>query len=820
MNDLRFAFRQMLKSPGFTAVALISLGLGIGCTVTVFTFVDAVLLRKLAVRSPEQIVAVGVQGRNLNLNPSYFSHPFYGHLRDSQPIFSELIASSVAVSSGVNWRNKDVIERVRVEIVSGNYFEVLGVPAAVGRVLTRTDDQAPSAHAVVVLSHASWQRWFGGELEARGRPVSLNGHVFTIIGVAPEGFYGTRPGFGPDFWAPIMMVKELTGGISLDQRNQNYLEFMARLRPDVKLREAEAAFALAHQQWLDAETGRGAVNAPPRENARFQLMPAPRGLSLLRGQYGQSLIILMAAVGLLFVISCTNVAILLLARASTRAKEFGIRLALGAGRGRVARQFIAENLLLSLLGGGIGLGISIFLGRSLVSFLPSTADARQFTPDAGVFLFASFISVLTGFVFGLAPALVFTKTELVRAIKGQIAQRSGRVPDTRSALSATQVALSVILMAGAGLFLRTLQNLKSVDLGFRRESLVLASLDPAKSGYEKNRVAVFWDELLERIRPQPGVQAISLASHGSLSGVLPVGTRFINMSMHAEVEAPRPVEDTTYYVNFVAPAYFETVGMRLLRGRDFNRHDQRDGASVAILNETAARAFFKGDDPIRKRIGQGQSGPTDIEIIGLVNDAKYLSVKEAALPIVYLLATTDSPMTLHVRASTDAPMMISLIQREARALDPNIPLFNIQTMDARVDESLRQERLVLALASVLGVLGTLLAAIGLYGVLSYSVIRRTREIGIRMALGAQQSSVLFMALRRGMTVAGIGIAAGIIAAVGLTRLLRALLFGVSPTDTLTFAAVALLLAAVAFLACWLPARRAGRVDPMEALRYE
>jgi len=598
------------------------------------------------------------------------------------------------------------------------------------------------------------------------------------------------------------------------------LEFMARLRPDVKLREAEAALALAHQQWFDAETGRGAANARPRENARFQVTPAPRGLSLLRGQYGQPLIILMAAVSLLFVISCANVAILLLARASSRAKEFGIRLALGARRGGVARQLITENLLLSLLGGGIGLGIAIILGRSLVSFLPGTADARQFTPDAGVFLFALFISVLTGLVFGLAPALVFTKTELVRAMKGRIAPCAGRMPDIRSALSATQVALSVMLVIGAGLFLQTLQNLKTVDLGFRRENLVLASLDPARSGYEKNRVAVFWDELLERLRKQPGVKAISLASHGSLSGVLPVGTRFINTSMHAESVAPRPGEDTTCYVNFVAPEYFETVGMRLLRGRDFDRHDLRDDAHVAVVNETAARAFFRGDDAIRKRIGRGQSGPADIEIIGVVNDAKYLNVKEAALPIVYLLATNDSPMTLHVRASTDAPMMVSLIQREARALDSNIPLFNVQTMAARIDESLRQERLVFALASLLAVLGTLLAAVGLYGVLSYSVIQRTREIGIRMALGAPRSTVLVMALRRGMTVAGIGIVAGIIAAVGLTRLLRALLFGVSPTDILTFAAVALLLAAVAFLACCLPARRATKVDPMEALRYE
>jgi predicted permease len=820
MNDLKFAFRQLLKNAGFTAVALISLGLGIGCTVTVFTLVHAVLLRKLPVRSPDQLVAIGGQGRNLNLSPTYFSHPFYRHLRDSQTNFSELIATSVAVSSGVNWRKQDVTERVRVEIVSGNYFEVLGVSAAIGRVLTRADDETPGAHPVVVLSHTAWQRHFGGAQTISGQTIWLNGHAFTIIGVAPDGFFGTRPGLGPDFWAPIMMVKAFTGSISPDQPNQNYLEFMARLRPGVKRREAEAALAVAHQQWLDAEFGQGAAKAPPLDGARLHLTPAPRGLSLLRGQYGQPLIILMAAVSLLFVISCANVAILLLARSSTRAKEFAIRLALGAARRRVARQLIAENLLLSLLGGGIGLGISVFLGRVLVTFLPATADTGQFAPDAGVSVFTLVVSTLTGLVFGLASARAFTRTELVRGMKGETALRSGRMPDIRSALSAAQVALSMMLVVGAGLFLRTLQNLKSVDLGFRRDHLALASLDPAKSGYDRNRLPAYWDQLLDRIRQQPGVEAASLATHGSLSGILPVGTRFISTSMHAEGLASRPGEDNTCYINFVAPAYFGTLGMRLLRGRDFNQSDQRNSANLAIVNETAARFFFKGDNAVGKRIGRGRAGPTDLEIVGLVNDAKYLNVREPALPTVYVLSTNASPMTLYVRASGDAPKMIALIQREARELDANVPLFNLQTMTARVDESLREERLVLVLASLLGVLGTLLAAVGLYGVLSYTVIQRTREIGIRMALGAQQSNVLAMALRRGMTVAGIGIVFGILGSLGFTRLAGALLYGVSPTDVPTFTVVTLLLTTIALIACWFPAYRASNVDPIQALHYE
>jgi predicted permease len=383
-----------------------------------------------------------------------------------------------------------------------------------------------------------------------------------------------------------------------------------------------------------------------------------------------------------------------------------------------------------------------------------------------------------------------------------------------------QVALSVILVIGAGLFLRTLDNLKSVDLGFQRENLLLISFDPARSGYERVRVGSFFDQLLQRIREQPGVKAASLASHGSLSGVLPIGTRFINTTMHAEGSEPKPGEDSIYYKNFVAPSYFDTVGTRLVRGRDFNPHDYRDNPRAAIVNETAARDLFKGADPIGKHIGHSQSGPADIEIVGVVKDAKYLSVREAPLRIVYFPFHGSSPMTLHVRTSTDAKMMIPIIRRETHALDPNVPLFHIQTMTTRIDDSLREERLVFTLGSTLGVLGTLLAAVGLYGVLSYSVIQRSREIGIRVALGAQRADVLGMALRQGMKLACVGIVIGMMGAVGLTVLLRNMLFGVSPTDPLTFAVVTLLLAGVALLASWLPARRAAKVDPIVALKYE
>ena len=825
LQDLRYAVRILKKNLGFTIAVVLTFAFGIGCTAAVFTFVDSLLLRKLPVRSPEQLVAVSTPGRNLNLNPSYFSHAFYQHLRGSSQIFSHLVATSVAVSSGINLREGNSTDRVRAELVSGNYFNVLGVGIAAGRAFSEDDDRVPGAHPVILLSHAFWQRRFNGSPKIVGRTISLNGYPFTVIGVASPDFFGVRPGFGPDLWAPIMMVKQVSGGgISPNTRDQNYLELMARIEPGVNLQEARAAIKVIYQSWLDSQSAARQPGDQGSVKPFLELTQAPRGISRLRGEYSQPLIVLMTFVGLLLLLTCANVSMLVLARATTRVKEIAIRLSVGASRIRLIRQLMTECLLLGGLGGALGWFLSIYLGHAILFFLPDNSQAWQFAPNARVLLFTMVISVLTGSLLGLTPALVATRTDLIRALKSDTGYMGGtaRRLGLREALSAIQVAISLLLVIGAALFLRTLHNLKSMDMGFRSENVLLASLDPAKSGYDRQKIVSFFDQLVQRIRQQPGIIEVGLASHGSLSGVLPSGMRFFNTTMHAEGYGATSGDEMNFYNNFVTPGYFPAVGIQILQGRNFDQRDHQGSGKVAIVNKVAARHWFKGEDPIGKRIGMGMSGPTDIEIVGVVQDAKYVNVREKALRTVYLPfhQAPGSPMTMHIKTTVDPRTVSPIVQREVRALDTNIPIFQVQTMSARIDDALSQERLITTLATVLAVLGTLLATIGLYGVVSYSAIQRTREIGIRIALGAQHTDLLKLVIGQGMKLALIGLTFGLAAAVALTRLVNSLLYGVSATDPLTFGFIVLLLTGIALVACYIPARRAAKVDPIVALHSE
>jgi len=820
LQDLHYAVRILKKNLGFTAAVTLTFALGIGCTTAVFTFVDALLLRKLPARSPEQLVVISAPGGNPNLKPRYLSHAFYQHLRRSNPIFTNLVATSVAVSSGINLRAGDSTDRVRAELISGNYFNVLGATTTVGRTIGENDDKTPGAHPVIVLSHDFWQRRFNGSPEIVGRAVSLNGHPFTVIGVASREFFGVRPGFGPDLWAPIMMVKQVSGGeTSPNTRDQNYLELLARIESDVNLQEAGVTASAIYQSWLESE---GMLW--PGARPTLELTPAPGGISRLRGEYSQPIIILMIFVGLLLLLTCANVSMLALARATARVKEIAIRLSVGAGRMRLVRQLMTESLLLGGLGGGLGWLLSIYLGHAILLFIPGASEPGQFAPNARIFLFTIVISVLTGVLFGLAPALVATRTDVISALKSDSGymDRAGRRLGLREALSALQVAISLLLVIGAGLFLRTLYNLKSMDMGFRDENVLLASLDPARSGYDRQKLPLFFDQLTERVRQQPGIIEVGLASHGSLSGVLPSGMRFLNTTMHAEGYGATSGEEMNFYNNFVTPGYFPAVGIQLLRGRNFDQHDRQGSAKVAIVNEAAARHWFKGEDPIGKHIGRSATGASDIEIVGVVKDAKYVDVREKAVRTVYLPfhQSPSSPMTMHIKTIGDPRTVIPIVQREVRALDAGVPVFQVQTMSARVDDALSQERLITTLATVLAILGTLLASIGLYGVVSYSAVQRTREIGIRIALGAQRTDLLKLVIGRGMKVTLIGLALGLVAAVALTRLMTSLLYGVSATDPLTFSLIVLLLTSLAFVACYNPARRAAKVDPLIALRAE
>jgi predicted permease len=822
IQDIRYGLRTLRRNPGFTATVLLTLALGIGATTTVFTFVDTLLLRPLPVVAPEQLHALGVPGRDLNLNPTYFSYPFYRHLREANPLFSGSIASMFTVYANANF-GANVTERVRVELVSGNYFAVLGVPPAVGRMLTSDDDATPGAHPFVVLSHDYWQRRFAGTGDVVGREVSLNGRSFTVVGVAARGFFGTRVGSSPDLWATVMMAKQIAQ-MSPEQRMNNWLEVMARLAPDTDLQQASAAANLIRQQWLDAENAAAGRRTSLRQPSNLQFVPAGRGLSLLRGQYERPLTILMAAVGLLLLLACANVATLLLARASARNHEIAVRLAVGAGRGRLVRQLVTESLVIGLLGGALGWLLAAYAGRFLLAFLPSQTQPWQFVPNFRVLLFAMGVSLLTGLLFGSAPAILATRPDLTVALKGVPAApvAGRRVFSAHDGLTVVQVALSLLLLIGAALMARTLAKLRAVDLGYQREHILLASLDLAKSGYMSRQSAAFYDQLVARVREQPGVEAAGLATYGALGGVLPVGARFMSTGVYAAGYEPKPDEDLIHYFNIVSPGYFDALRIALLRGRDFNAHDVEGGPKVVIINEATARYFFGNENPVGRRLGRGQAGPADLEIVGVVRNTKYLEMREDDRRIVYLPLAQDPPglMTLFVRTARDAEEAFAIIRREVRALDAAVPLFGMQTMEARVNEALRQEQLLASVSSYLGVLGLLLTAVGVYGVISYAVGRRTREIGVRMALGAQVGDVFKLVIRRGLSLALAGIALGLAAAFALTRVLASLLYGVSATDPLAFAGGSLLLIGVTLLACYLPARRATEVDPLVALRHE
>jgi putative ABC transport system permease protein len=821
IQDLRYSIRILLRARVFTASVLAMLTLTIGSTAAVFTLVEVLLLRPLAVTSPEQLFTIAAPARNIDLNPSYYSHGFYDYLRASNPVFRNAIASSTAVSSGVNLTDGGVTERVLGELVSGNYFDVLGVRPAAGRVLAPQDDQTPGAHPVLVLSYAFWQRRFSGSQDVVGRTLSVNGTPFTVVGVARRGFFGTRPGFGPDIWATLMMVQPLTAGaIAPQQRNQNYLELMVRLEPDINVRQAQAAAALVYTNWLDEGTVPKASSdhQPPT----LQLTPATTGHSLLRGQYSQPLLLLMAAVILLLLIACANVATLLITRATARAREMALRTAIGANRSRLVRQLMTESLTIGVIGGACGWIMSVYFGRILLSFLPANAEVSQFSPDLRIFALTCLVSFGSGLLFGLAPVLQVGRDNPATALKSGTGplRTARRMFESRDVLTVVQVALAFVLIMGAGLFARTLQNLEAVDMGFRRDNVLLASVDPAKSGYTRPRTAIFFDQLIQRLRAHKGIDAVGLASHGSLSGVLPAGTRFVSNQMHAAGMTAQAGEDLTVYNNFVSAGYFESVGISLRRGRPFTESDRPENVQVAILNEAAARLLFGTEDPIGKRIGRGRQGSADIEVVGLVENAKYMSVREAPLPTVYLPFRGGSPMTVHVKASGDPASVLRVIEQELRGLDATLPLFQVQTIEARVDDALRQERLLATLSTIMSVVATLIATVGLYGLISFSVVQRTREIGIRIAVGAEPRQILSMILRRAFVLVGIGILIGLALAFSGLRVSATVLYGVSPSDPMTVTGAMILLTVVGASAGLVPALNAARTDPCNALRQE
>jgi predicted permease len=719
-------------------------------------------------------------------------------------------------------------ERVFVELVSGDYFRVLGVNALLGRTLGPEDDRTPAAHPVVVLSHGFWQRRFGANPNVLNQEVRINDHVMTIVGVAPPRFVGVDMAGSADLFVPLMMKAQMTPTWNdLDSWRSRWITVMGRLKPGVSHEQASAALNVLYRQLLQEDIKTMQHMPPGSFRQRFLaknlvVLPGHKGRSSLRQQFSTPLIVLMGMVGLVLLIACANVANLLLARAASQQKEVAIRLALGAGRWRVVRTRLTESFVLALGGALLGVLFAWWTTSVLIDTLPFQRAVLTLSadPDPRVVLFAVVISSVTALLFGLAPAFQATKPALTSALKEQAGSvaGSGRQARFRKGLVVAQVALSVLLLAGAGLFARSLYNLRTLNPGFVTDNLLQFSLDPALSGYSRERSLALFTQMQEQLGALPGATSVAAA-------VVPAMTESMwSSTVNVQGYERKEGEDTNPAVNAVAPGYFATMGMPLVIGRDFRASDVEGAPQVAIINETMAKYFWGNENPIGKRFGWGRNeGTYPIEVVGVVRDSRFATLRDEVPRFVYTPWTQQESldtMTFYVRMRGETTGMPNTVRQVVQRLDPNLPIFDMKTMEAQVDESLFIERLVASLSLLFGALATVLAAVGLYGVMSYTVSRRTREIGIRMALGAARTSVLWMVLREVATMAIAGIVLGLPVAIGLSRFVQSQLYGLSPTDPLTLAVATVILGSVAMFAGYVPARRATRVDPMLALRYE
>ncbi len=827
-QDLRFGLRMLWKDKGFTAIALLSLALGIGANTAIFSIIDAALIKTLPVKNPEQLFSLERGDIPPGQSRPAFSRAFF----EKAGMQQELLAGvcTFATNPRVNVALNGQPEIASAQRVSGGFFAVLDVNALLGRTITEEDDKIPGAHPVVVLSHHYWRRRFASDPAIVGKSISVNGHPFTIIGVTPPEFFGAIVGEAPDFWAPAMMTEQISPGDSIKTYFRNMAPVLARLKPEVREQQARTLLTELLRQTALEEVGiEIELWSPERQQALRQqtiaLIPVSRGYAAfgfptVRTRFSEALRILMSVVGLILLIACANVANLSLARATGRVSEIAVRLALGANRFRLIRQLLTESLLLAGLGGAFGLALAWWGIRFLLALMASGRNpvSLNVTLDARALMFTAAASVLACVLFGLAPAWRATAVDLTPALKdsSRSAEGGARLTAGKS-LVVMQVALSLSLLIIAGLFVRSLAKLYTLDAGFKKENVLLVSTDPRMIGYQGKQVAALYQRLLERFQTIPGVRSASLGGVGLLyegGGGKPI------IIPHAQGRPAPPGEPQRPPIGTVTPEYFETVGMTILRGRSFTAQDiDRESRPVTVMvNEAFARYYFGEADPIGQRFGYNEAGDSH-EIVGLVKDAKH-SLREPAQPTWYSAGFGQGATTFQLRTAADPPLIIAAVRQAAREIDDNLPLYNIKTLAAQVDGSLAQERLISALSSFFGLLSLLLAAIGLYGILAFSVSRRTREIGIRISLGAQPGAVLRMVLRQGLILTLLGVGFGLAASLGATRLLESQLFGVTPTDPVTFVVAPILLLAVALLAGLVPARRATNVDPLIAIRQE
>ena len=819
-QDLRYATRTFLKTPGFTLIAVLSIALGIAANTSIFTLVNAVLFKPMPVPHPEQLVALYTTEPN-SIYPGEFSYPDYRDYRDHNEIFSDLF---LHYGTPVSMKNSgDKAELIWGELVSGNYFDGLGVTPASGRMLSPDDDRAQDGHSVAVLSHSFWKKRFGSDPNIVGRDVRLNGHDFTVIGVARQGFSGTRfVGFIPDVWVPIAMHRQIVADSEgwLENRGGQSFNVNGRLKPGVTIEQATSAMNTYARQLAEAY---------PRTNANISVGMVPGGsktqpaLTLL-GYIPIVAALMMGIVGLVLLIACANVANLLLARASVRRREIAIRLALGAGRARLIRQLLTESVLLSLIGGGLGLLLAQWFNALVPLANPqldfATIDfGYDLAIDQRVLGFTLLLSSLTGVIFGLLPALQASRADLVTTLKGEgpAVTSTTRRLSLRNLLVVSQVALSLILLITAGLFIRSTRNVQEMNPGFEPKRILLASVDVGVHGYDETKGRSFYRQIVERIRSLPGVEA------ASLGGPLPLDAYSRGATLRVEGYVPA-YENERLSANYsiVGHEYFQAMSTPIVEGRAFTEFDDQKAPNVVIVNETLARRFWPNESPLGKRLQLGSPKSPYRQVVGVARDGKYFLMGEPPTEYLFvpLLQNYDGKMTLIARTSGQPEKLAEAIRQEAASLDSELPVYGVKTMPQFLDRILSGPKSIAALATIFGLIALLMAAVGLYGVMSYSVAQRTREVGIRMALGARTGDVVRLVLKEGLILVGAGVGLGLVTAMGVSRLLGSFLYGISPTDALTFITIPSVLVLVALVASYVPARRATRVDPMIALRFE
>ena len=807
LHDIRFGLRQLMKQPGFAVLAIISMALGIGANTSIFSLVDTALLRPLAVKEPSQLVELYGTLHN-GAEWSLQSYPNYKEYRDRNSVFSGLFVYRVTVSS-LTVNNSS--QRVWGYLVSGNYFDVLGVKPMLGRAFLPEEDQTPDSHPVAVISYNCWQHRFAGDPQIVGKTVQFNSHPFTIIGVAPKGFIGTEVAYDPEMFIPVMMAKTIEPGSTwLDKRDSNNLFTVGRLKPGVSFAQAKAA--------LETLTAKLAQDYP--ENVGFGIRLGKPGLFIpdIANSVFAFTVLLAAVGGLVLLLACVNLANLLLARATERRREIAVRLASGASRRRLVRQLLTESLLISLSGGAAGVFLSAAINSAVRGIhLPSDVTLLfDLRTDWRVLTFALVLSIATGILFSLIPALQSSKPQLVPALKDESSMAGFRRSRLRNFLVIAQVSLSLVLLISAGLIVRSLQAAQKMRPGFNPENAVAISFDVSLQGYNEQRGRAFQRQVLERAQSLPQVESAALTDY------LPLGLNYNSSTIYVEgTQFTGPSNLPIAVPIDSGPGYFDVMGIPL-RGRDFRDDENKKESRFAIVNETFVKKLLNGQDPIGRRFNW--HGPTDpfFEIVGVVPDGKYNSLGEDPKPAVYtpLYRDYSGQVTLVARTHSDPRQVLSALRGEVQKLDPSVSVYAAKTLKEHLGTSLFPARMAAIALGSFGVLALILAAVGIYGVMSHVVAGRTREIGLRMALGAQLSDVQKLILKQGMFLAAIGSAFGLIIALGGARMMKSLLYGVSTSDPITFTGVALLLVGIAFLACWIPARRASRVEPMIALRAE